>query len=73
MTETTDGFVLAEKIWMRGSGEESSALVRSGLPEFQVADIVEGLPSAQFLEEARKVASQIGYFLIGRTNADCML
>ena len=56
MTETTDGFVLAEEdLKMRGSGEIFGTR-QSGLPEFQVADILEDYP---ILEEARKVASQI--------------
>ena len=40
---------------MRGSGEIFGTR-QSGIPEFQVADIVEDYP---ILEEARKVASQI--------------
>lgn len=56
MTETTDGFILAEAdLKMRGSGEIFGAR-QSGLPEFQVATIVEDYP---ILEEARRVASQI--------------
>lgn len=56
MTETTDGFVLAEKdLEMRGSGEVFGTR-QSGLPEFQVANIVEDFP---ILEEARRVASLI--------------
>lgn len=56
MTETTDGFVLAEEdLKMRGSGEIFGTR-QSGIPEFQVADIVEDY---SILEEARKVASQI--------------
>lgn len=56
MTETTDGFVLAEKdLQMRGSGEVFGTR-QSGLPEFQVANIIEDFP---ILEEARRVASQI--------------
>ncbi|MCK3943211.1 ATP-dependent DNA helicase RecG [Streptococcus suis] len=56
MTETTDGFVLAEAdLKMRGSGEIFGTR-QSGLPEFQVANIVEDYP---ILEEARRVASQI--------------
>lgn len=56
MTETTDGFVLAEEdLKMRGSGEIFGTR-QSGIPEFQVADIVEDYP---ILKEARKVASQI--------------
>ncbi|MBP2624024.1 ATP-dependent DNA helicase RecG [Streptococcus oricebi] len=56
MTETTDGFLLAEEdLKMRGSGEIFGTR-QSGLPEFQVADIVEDYP---IVEEARKVASQI--------------
>lgn len=56
MTETTDGFLLAEEdLKMRGSGEIFGTR-QSGIPEFQVADIVEDYP---ILEEARKVAAQI--------------
>ena len=67
MTETTDGFVLAEEdLKMRGSGE-IFGLRQSGLPEFQVADILEDYP---ILEEARKVASQIVSTPDWRTNAD---
>ena len=56
MTETTNGFVLAEEdLKMRGSGEIFGTR-QSGIPEFQVADIIEDFP---ILEEARKVASQI--------------
>ncbi|MFS9328889.1 ATP-dependent DNA helicase RecG [Streptococcus periodonticum] len=67
MTETTDGFVLAEEdLKMRGSGEIFGTR-QSGLPEFQVADIVEDYP---ILEEARKVASQIVSTPDWRTNAD---
>ena len=67
MTETTDGFVLAEEdLKMRGSGEIFGTR-QSGLPEFQVADIVEDYP---ILEEARKVASQIVSMPDWRTNAD---
>jgi len=40
---------------MRGSGEIFGTR-QSGLPEFQVADIIEDFP---ILEEARKVASYI--------------
>lgn len=56
MTETTDGFVLAEEdLKMRGSGEIFGTR-QSGIPEFQVANIIEDYP---ILEEARKVTSQI--------------
>lgn len=56
MTETTDGFILAEAdLKMRGSGEIFGTR-QSGLPEFQVANIVEDYP---ILEEARRVANQI--------------
>lgn len=56
MTETTDGFVLAEEdLKMRGAGEIFGTR-QSGLPEFQVANIVEDYA---ILEEARRVASQI--------------
>lgn len=56
MTQTTDGFVLAEEdLKMRGSGEIFGTR-QSGLPEFQVASIIEDYP---ILEEARKVASDI--------------
>lgn len=56
MTETTDGFVLAEAdLKMRGVGEIFGTR-QSGLPEFQVANIMEDYA---ILEEARRVASQI--------------
>ena len=56
MTETTDGFVLAEvDLKMRGSGEIFGTR-QSGLPEFQVANIIEDHP---ILEEARRVAQRI--------------
>ena len=56
MTETTNGFVLAEEdLKMRGSGEILEP-VNQEFQEFQVADLVEDYP---ILEEARKVASQI--------------
>jgi len=65
MTETTDGFLLAEEdLKMRGSGEIFGTR-QSGIPEFQVADIVEDYP---ILEEARKVASQITADLNWRTD-----
>lgn len=64
MTETTDGFVLAEAdLKMRGSGEIFGTR-QSGIPEFQVADIVEDY---NILEEARRVASQIVSEKIGKT------
>mgnify|MGYP000917263194 FL=1 len=67
MTETTNGFVLAEEdLKMRGSGEIFGTR-QSGIPEFQVADIVEDYP---ILEEARKVASQIVSISDWRTHAD---
>lgn len=56
LLETTNGFVLAEKdLQMRGSGEIFGTR-QSGIPEFQVADLVEDYP---ILEEARKVAVEI--------------
>ncbi len=56
MTETTDGFILAEAdLKMRGSGEIFGTR-QSGLPEFQVANIVEDY---NIMEEARRVASEI--------------
>lgn len=56
MVKTTDGFVLAEEdLKMRGSGEIFGTR-QSGIPEFQVADIVEDYP---ILEEARRVAAEI--------------
>lgn len=56
MTETTDGFSLAEAdLKMRGSGEIFGTR-QSGIPEFQVSNIVEDY---NILEEARRVASQI--------------
>ena len=67
MTETTNGFVLAEEdLKMRGSGEIFGTR-QSGIPEFQVADIVEDYP---ILEEARKVVSQIVSISDWRTHAD---
>lgn len=67
MTETTNGFVLAEEdLKMRGSGEIFGTR-QSGIPEFQVADIVEDYP---ILEESRKVASQIVSIPDWRTHAD---
>ena len=56
MTETTDGFLLAEEdLKMRGSGEIFGTR-QSGIPEFQVADIVEDY---NILEEARRLAAEI--------------
>lgn len=56
MTQTTDGFVLAEAdLKMRGSGEIFGTR-QSGLPEFKTADIIEDYP---IMEEARRVASAI--------------
>ncbi len=56
MTETTDGFILAEEdLKMRGAGEIFGTR-QSGLPEFHVANIIEDYA---ILEEARRVASQI--------------
>ncbi|MGT2772324.1 ATP-dependent DNA helicase RecG [Streptococcus marimammalium] len=56
MTETTDGFVLAEEdLKMRGAGEIFGTR-QSGLPEFKTADIVEDY---HILEEARHVAQTI--------------
>ncbi|MFV8214282.1 ATP-dependent DNA helicase RecG, partial [Streptococcus pluranimalium] len=56
MCATNDGFVLAEKdLKMRGSGEIFGTR-QSGLPEFQMADIIEDFA---ILEEARRVASEI--------------
>lgn len=56
MTETTDGFVLAEEdLKMRGSGDIFGTK-QSGLPEFKAADIIEDYP---ILEEARKTAVEI--------------
>lgn len=56
MCDTTDGFVLAEAdLKMRGSGEIFGTR-QSGIPEFQVADIVEDYP---ILEEARRLAAEI--------------
>ncbi|MDR1567149.1 MAG: ATP-dependent DNA helicase RecG [Streptococcaceae bacterium] len=56
MTETNDGFVLAEKdLEMRGSGEVFG-LKQSGVPEFLVADI---LQDANILEVARSDAKLI--------------
>ena len=56
MTETTTGFVLAEEdLKLRGSGEIFGTR-QSGIPEFQVANLIEDYP---ILEEARKVAVQV--------------
>ncbi|MBF0787849.1 ATP-dependent DNA helicase RecG [Streptococcus sp. 19428wC2_LYSM12] len=56
MTEITDGFVLAEEdLKMRGSGEIFGTR-QSGLPEFQVANIIEDYA---ILEEARRVVAHI--------------
>ena len=56
MTETTNGFVLAEEdLKLRGSGEIFGTR-QSGIPEFQVANLSEDYP---ILEEARKVAVQV--------------
>ncbi|MGT2888124.1 ATP-dependent DNA helicase RecG [Streptococcus didelphis] len=56
MTQTNDGFVLAEAdLKMRGSGEIFGTR-QSGIPEFKTADIVEDY---NILEEARRVASDI--------------
>ncbi len=56
MTETTKGFVLAEEdLKLRGSGEIFGTR-QSGIPEFQVASLIEDYP---ILEEARKVAVQV--------------
>lgn len=56
MTQTTDGFILAEEdLKMRGSGDIFGTK-QSGLPDFRVADIIEDYP---ILEEARKMAELI--------------
>ena len=56
MAETTNGFVLAEEdLKLRGSGEIFGTR-QSGIPEFQVANLIEDYP---ILEEARKVAVQV--------------
>ena len=56
MTETTNGFVLAEEdLKLRDSGEIFGTR-QSGIPEFQVANLIEDYP---ILEEARKVAVQV--------------
>lgn len=56
MTETNDGFILAEAdLKMRGSGEIFGTR-QSGIPEFKTADLLEDYP---ILEEARRVASEI--------------
>lgn len=56
MTETQNGFVLAEEdLKMRGSGEIFGTR-QSGLPEFSVADIVNDYP---ILEVAREEAVAI--------------
>lgn len=56
MTNTNDGFILAEAdLKMRGSGEIFGTR-QSGIPEFKTADLVEDYP---ILEEARRVATLI--------------
>lgn len=56
MTETTDGFVLAEEdLKMRGSGEIFGTK-QSGIPEFKVANLVDDFA---ILEEARRTAAAI--------------
>lgn len=56
MTKTTNGFVLAEEdLKMRGSGEIFGTR-QSGIPEFQVVDLVEDYP---ILEEARRITTEI--------------
>ena len=53
LSETNDGFVIAEKdLELRGPGELLGTR-QSGLPEFRVANIVR---DQQFLEGARKEA-----------------
>ena len=67
MTETTNGFMLAEEdLKMRGSGEIFGTR-QSGIPEFQVADLIEDYP---ILEEARKVAVQVVQTPDWRTDVD---
>lgn len=67
MTETTNGFILAEEdLKMRGSGEIFGTR-QSGLPEFQVADLVEDYP---ILEEARKVAQEVVKVPDWKTDSD---
>lgn len=67
MTETTNGFMLAEEdLKMRGSGEIFGTR-QSGIPEFQVADLIEDYP---ILEEARKVAVQVVQIPDWRTDVD---
>jgi ATP-dependent DNA helicase RecG len=56
MTETNDGFVIAEKdLELRGPGE-FLGVRQSGLPEMMLADIVQ---DARVLETARKVAIEM--------------
>jgi ATP-dependent DNA helicase RecG len=56
MTETNDGFVVAEKdLELRGPGE-FLGVRQSGLPEMSLADIVQ---DARILETARKVAIEM--------------
>ena len=67
MTETTNGFVLAEEdLKLRGSGEIFGTR-QSGIPEFQVANLIEDYP---ILEEARKVAVQVVTTPIWREHSD---
>ncbi|KXT75819.1 ATP-dependent DNA helicase RecG [Streptococcus sp. DD12] len=56
MTETTNGFVLAEEdLKMRGTGEVFGVR-QSGIPEFRTVDLVQDFA---IVEEARKVAQEI--------------
>lgn len=62
MTETTDGFVIAEEdLLLRGPGELAGTR-QSGLPELHIADVVKDL---DILEQARQAAFE---FVAGQPN-----
>ena len=62
MTETTNGFCAGRGRFENAGFRWNFGTRQSGIPEFQVADLVEDYP---ILEEARKVASQIVATQIG--------
>jgi ATP-dependent DNA helicase RecG len=64
MTETTDGFVIAEEdLLLRGPGEIAGTR-QSGLPELHIADVVKDI---DILEQARQAAFQ---FVAGQPDLD---